>query len=185
MDIPTFKDVCVIGIGGENGVGKSTLAEEIRSFLCTQTELHPLVGSFADGVRRAIDAIYCCPEIYSKEAEKGQYNGRLRGTIRETLIGVGQGLKPHLGNDIWIWSLYLRNKDKIVSAGTNVLIIDDLRFKEEREWIEAHESNHLIYVLPNDQAEKPEYGVPFENSGSIYELRKFAREVSEEWFSCC
>ena len=131
----------LIGICGAAGCGKDTLANHISE--CTGIPIHRM----ADPLKRGLEAMFGWePEIwddrYLKEEDIPGL-GRSPRYLAQT-IGTEWG-RDLVHPDIWVM---LANKE-LFEEGS--LIIPDVRFANEAQWINNHANSALIEIIRPDQ----------------------------------
>lgn len=148
--------VQLIAFAGHIGAGKDECAKYLvekhgythLKFAETMQDIVALIGNFyqSDLSHR---------ELFKDREWKSQarlFSSSASVTIREAMQHIGEDLKEHLGQDIWINSL--SNKMEVLrTKGLSKFCISDLRFPEEYKWLLKNWGGYLVYIL-NDEAEK-------------------------------
>lgn len=153
----------IVGLHGPIGSGKSTLARILANTL-THHGLKVVQYSFATPIKTLMNALFGWDDRHSfgdlKEVIDPEWGVSPRQVYR--LFGTDFGRRM-IRDDIWLRQAYAK------SRGCDVLIIDDLRFPNEAEWVRAnglfvhvsrighevaesgHESDLQLYPGPEDR----------------------------------
>lgn len=147
----------VVGIAGKMKVGKTTLANHMVEMGATRR-------AFADALKDEVTARYLIdPHDKDKvlvwanmafptlEPPKPPWDVF---TVRQLLQWYGTDFRRAQAPDYWvsqfaIWAQLHRPK---------VLVIDDVRFLNEVEWIKSQPNHLLVKLLPHSQWMEPEIG---------------------------
>lgn len=111
----------IIGLAGTKRSGKTTAARHLIA-LAEQQGLVPIRLGFADPIKAEVAKIF------------GTYKEEDKAVLRPVYQAVGQSMKELHGKDIWIKRL-LEAWNHYRNHGYNMLIIDDVRFPFEGEWV--------------------------------------------------
>lgn len=128
----------IIGLTGKKRSGKDTVAEYL-------VKNHGFIRiGFADALKNACKEIFNLSDnqLYGTEEEKERPDEYWKHSAREILQKVGtelfrNELPKHLSNisnDIWIRVVDKKIKD-LLAAGHNKIVISDVRFENEAEYI--------------------------------------------------
>ena len=122
----------VIGITGILTAGKSTTARAMKFLLEPFWNVH--IMSFAYDVKRI--------------AKEFGWNGDKDDKGRKLLQLIGTEVGREYMPDIWIRYLMMRAQESIdiTQKEKNVIIIDDLRFNNEAEWLKEYYASSIIKV---------------------------------------
>jgi len=133
----------IIGITGVLTAGKSTTARALKFLLEPFWNVHIL--SFAYDVKRI--------------AKEFGWDGQKDEKGRKLLQLIGTEVGREYLSDIWIRYLILRGQQQldINTKHKNIIIIDDLRFINEAEWIKEYNGGPIIKVSDVDVA--PKFGI--------------------------
>lgn len=150
-----YDNTLLIGITGKAGSGKDTLCDMMCDFLLTQpanTGTYVSRFALADQLKKTAAAMYGVNfNIFNTRSRKEQPHAQLNNqSPREVLQQFGtEYVRENLGEDHWI-----KMVEKDIQAFSqmnpeptriNVAIIPDVRFANEREWIEEN-SGVLIKI---------------------------------------
>ena len=119
--------VCLIGISGKIGSGKTTLAEALQRRFDGV-----VVCNFADALKREVAAIYDVPlaRFYDRAEKDCAISGDVLLTIGEALQHIG-ALRRAESEDYW-----LKRTAEFVAAQTcKFVVIGDVRFTNEADWV--------------------------------------------------
>ncbi len=143
----------IIGIAGQMRTGKSTLAQMLMREMFADRTVQ--IKSFAEELRKEVaEAIFSHKQKHIAHflfAEKETEN---KSAIRPLLQAFGQAKRDLVDEDYWVDAL-VRNR-----IPTDVLIIDDVRHKNEADWVLAnggilirlHAQTNVLY----DRGAQPE-----------------------------
>lgn len=170
MDLLT--NTTIIAICGRKRAGKDTTASLISSFI---PNTHTL--AFATEVKERAAKAFCYGQIEntfpnSAETPKiiSNYESILRKFSSETpihedsvipekelyrpfVVAFGQASKIMDGEDIWVKRWEKRIKNTPARPGHNVILIPDLRFQIEYDWLVARNAKVVKVVWPDDPSE--------------------------------
>ena len=136
-----------LAFAGKMWCGKSTAA---RFFCDRYEELHnfrPVVLSFADRLKKGTEAIFKLPYDITRSQEGKASALKIKGlehyTVRQILQLVGQALREHIDQDIWI-KLLLDEVKYFEEYGPNraPILVDDVRYPNEAKTL--HENGFTI-----------------------------------------
>jgi hypothetical protein len=168
----------IIAILGLRGSGKSYAAGLLHRALGASK-----IRSFADPIREAARLVGYTEKEMTDPARKDKPSN-LGPSFRSFAVWYGQGMKSLFGKDVWVKQL---SRAVAEDSKTETVIIDDLRFREEAEWVLSQSSvilviwtpdeAHPISELPEDQAhvvitrdwlvrEHPDRVLSYRNDGS-------------------
>ena len=133
----------IIALAGKAGSGKSTIAKFLHHDLQDTYGIKNEVASFATPIKDMAKALtdYIDEEIPDKNDEFLN-SGRSYRYVLQTL-GTEWG-RNLICNSFWTDIL-----DKRIASKNCHIIIDDLRFKNELEWLKSKNDNFAIYVKRN------------------------------------
>ena len=119
----------LIGISGYAGSGKTTLANLITDYYTSHVNF-----SFASPLKSAVEVIFTLGRFYQED--KGAEDNYWKLSARELYQFIGtEVFREIFGSDFWIKVLQ-RKLISIYDSPQDVLVvIDDVRFQEEAEWI--------------------------------------------------
>ncbi len=121
----------IIALTGCKMVGKSTVAQAIAD----ESDKAVHIISFADPMRAMLQAMGVRPEnlnMQSLKEEKISGLGKSARYLMQTLgTEWGRGM---IANDIWLWAMQ-HQIELEKEAGAEIVVIDDLRFENEADWI--------------------------------------------------
>lgn len=151
----------IIGVSGQIGSGKDTFSEELARMVKRPVQRH----AFADKLRETCELLTGYIRVETHKAGEPFYNSVLNytqqdknvyldmwnKTVGEILQELGtNSLRQHFDSEIWVKSLF-SNMDEKITNGEHILIIPDVRFKNEANAI-IEMGGHLIR-LEGDPAE--------------------------------
>lgn len=153
----------IIAIHGPNGSGKTTLAKKIAQGLRYSKLFDQImIKSFAEPLKDMVGALLGLPlsllsghdnrewrEAANYAVQSHQWDGV--ETPRDALIMFGEGMKRTFGESFWVNMLANKLPEDIGSRENWVLIIDDLRFKPEFEWVQKNGGIVLYLTDPYKQ----------------------------------
>lgn len=150
----------LIAFAGYQGSGKSLAASYLSNYPKTY------LTKFAGTLKQVASIIYHVPIDYW-EYDKNTKQERLQNkTKREVLQIIGtEALRNNLSDDIWIYSLDLELKELATKKQIDIVIIDDLRFPNELQFIK--QNNGLVAYINRELEIKDKH-----ESESYYELIK-------------
>lgn len=166
----------LIAFAGPQGVGKSTLADELKA------RFHCKRRSFAEPLRGAVAAVFGC--AYRTQWEKqitdpfwSKRLGSRYATGRDILRTFGTDVcRNHVHPDLWLFATekWLEAWSRTAPAmSTAALVFDDCRFANEAAWIRARGGIvcHLRRAgIAYSGAHVTEQGVPHEAGDWIIDL---------------
>jgi len=172
MDIFSSK-VLIIGICGRKGAGKDTLTSFFPSFYPNTASL-----AFATEVRERAAKALCYGGIENMFAnqkevsklisshedilhkflsrDKVSVNGvdiELKELFRPFIVSFGQTFKTLHGEDIWIKKWENRVSNMPAKPGYNLIVIPDLRFQSEYDWLKKLGGKVVKVIWPDDPTE--------------------------------
>lgn len=119
----------LIGISGYAGSGKTTLANLITDYYPAYKKF-----SFASALKFATEEIFTLGQFYQEE--KGIKDNYWKLSARELYQFIGTELfREIFGSDFWIKVLQRKLISIYDSPHDVLVVIDDVRFQEEAEWI--------------------------------------------------
>lgn len=185
----------VIGIGGSGpGAGKDTAAIMISDWLDKHTALKTYTTHFAQRLKWILqDEFGFTPEqLHGKEKEI--IDLRYGKTPRDVMKLVANWFKNDVDKDWWI-----KQTDRMVQASTaDVIIIPDVRFENEIEYITSFDDHLLIYIErpPNQlplqfnevinhamNANHPSVDLVIDNNGTYDTLRSLVETFAFSHFA--
>ena len=197
----------IIGITGSKGHGKDTVADMIKDILETDMEIKVAKLALADPMKEILSDLTGFPieliEDLKRQEENGKVTisystGQTRTTVRKLLQILGQSVKRRLEND-FVWAEALMDRiysNEFLENGANCVIIPDIRFAFERNFINSSKPCNVFSVIrvenpnvPSNDSHESEtniFSVPSDytivNDGSLDELKEKVREVVKEIF---
>lgn len=127
----------VIGLFGAQGVGKSHVARMVKEKFNFER------FSFANILRERFQITYGFDaRAYPKNDKRPELNNK---TIREVLQRDGSNGRK-LDKDIWLNVLKRHPSQR--------LIIDDVRYQNEADYIQSLDNGYLIHLWPEDEPEQ-------------------------------
>ena len=117
-----------IFLSGKRCSGKDTCARLIQSCFSTS-----VIDAFANMVRFEIS------KMYHLEYERLLYDYEYKNEHREKMIIHAESEKSVHGHDFWAKKLIEKYENDI-----RIIIVSDLRFEEEYEYIRQHTSNSIF-----------------------------------------
>lgn len=156
----------LIGINGKKGSGKSTFAEEIKTFYMNEFQRTVIRAAFAQPLKQIcyelfgghLDNYYGNDEKknmptpywkeklgYSLDKDNKRIHNDNFDTYRKIMQTIGTELfRDCLHKDFWL--MVMEQRYNIAKTGFNAIyVIDDVRFDNEAEWILRHDG--VIYSL--------------------------------------
>jgi hypothetical protein len=134
----------VIAFTGPKGVGKTTFANYFADWAILElSELtYASVCSFAQPIKEMLKPLLDSWAFNAENKEKAEF-GLCGKTPREMLqtLGTEWGRKL-IGKDIWLEVM----KDRISDSKSNLILIDDLRFVNEAEFLKANYDTTIILL---------------------------------------
>lgn len=121
------KTSIIIGLAGRKRAGKSTVAARLTE-LAKEMGLTPIRIGFADPLKAETAKIF------------GPVTEDNKAILRPVLQAVGTAMKELKGEDVWLkrliesWQVYQK-------AGYNMLVVDDVRFPYEAEYLKQAGGN--------------------------------------------
>lgn len=166
----------VIGLAGQAGVGKDTVAGIVRAATgCT-------LYAFAGPLKEAL-AVLGLPEPKSRTAKEAQIPGR-NYSWREAAQKLGTEWARELDNDFWLNLAEQKVKD------AKHVVFTDVRFENEATWVRSqggqiwHISGRKTSVSGAAASHASETPLQFvsgdrsvDNSGSIADLERVVRQL--------
>jgi energy-coupling factor transporter ATP-binding protein EcfA2 len=141
----------LIGIAGKAGSGKDTLANIMEKVLLGHTGYYVGLIAFADAVKETCSALYGIPlDDFYEDKNKVQQPWNL--TTRQLMQRFGTDIvHPALGKDHWVRLLEQRlfkggkYWDEAPYEEDDIIIITDVRFQHEHDWIIAN-GGHILAI---------------------------------------
>jgi len=145
------KNPIFIGLSGKIGSGKDTVAKIIAEEF-PEHNFH--IKSFASGVRNIYNVLCPYDRIPEECTQDWKKNNNPMFAIarRSMLEGIGEGIRQHVHEDIWAWTLFYNN----VRYGHN-LIIPDVRYKNELTMIRKFDGHVFRVVRTNNPHPQTEH----------------------------
>jgi len=189
----------LIGIAGTAGSGKDTLADQ----LVRQHEFDK--RGFSDPLKAGIQAMFALtPNVWGSREYKETPLGGIGVSPRRLMQTLGtEWGRDAVDPDLWI-NVMRQHWDNMFSfyRGTPNLVIPDVRFDNEAEWIRSEGGSVILVERPYKNVEVETHssedgllaanldGVVYNNSdiitflqNGIYTLRKLAGDTSADWHS--
>ena len=153
----------IIAIHGPNGSGKTTLAKKIGHNLRDSRMFNSIaIKSFADPLKDMVGALLGLPFSLLSGHDNREWREAANqvvqshhwsdvNTPRDALIMFGEGMKRAFGENFWVDMLTCKLPEDIGERDDMVLIIDDLRFKPEFEWVKKNGGLVLYLTEPYKQ----------------------------------
>jgi len=143
-----------VAFSGRKRCGKSTLCQFLASDL-HKNKIPSKIVPFAAGPRDNLFTYFRTVDVYSEDKRKEKYDERFNASVRELLVEVGEGMKAILGEAVWVRTLVSRLRSVNFERTGGVVIIPDLRFKVEHDWLVSNK-HYLHYHVSGE-----------ENTGSV------------------
>lgn len=158
------KDTLAQILVNEYGFVRVAFADKIREFLY---DMNPMIDTIA------FEPIFLKDRVDRDGWEKAKQNPH----IRRALQNAGVSARKNFGEDFWVQAAFsdVRHSQKIV--------VTDVRFKNEADWIKKFENSHIwrvkrngVDAINNHVSESEMDGYPvdqiFTNNGSIEDLKE-------------
>lgn len=152
-----MKDKILIGLGYKKGIGKDTCANLIKEYIENNIDYKVKKYSFADILKHSVAIKFALPElsllddqdfkikhclnfykvnnkIYSKYPENAPKELIKNVTWRNILQLEGDYARNLYGEDFWINRL----QDTITNSDADIILIPDVRYRNEAEWIKKN-----------------------------------------------
>lgn len=135
---PIPEHITLIGIHGKAGSGKDTIANELSNTWLNH------VKAFADPVRDLTATMFRIDRgLFIDRASKETIIPDLGYSPRELLQYVGTELvRDNVDEQFWIKHMSWR----IAASHSSTIIIPDVRFQNEVDWVLSHPKSYLISV---------------------------------------
>lgn len=127
-----FPKITIILVGGKAGVGKTTAANFINSYLDKEVTSYSYIGSFALGVKQIATMI--------------GWDGVKDAKGRKLLQDVGN-LGREYDKDTWINYLLNYMKENIPEELLDIIIVDDWRFPNEAEYFLSQPELYKVFTI--------------------------------------
>jgi len=174
--------ITIIGLNGPIGSGKTTIAKHLS------TQEGVLRMSFAAPLKDMSSACFGIPREWFDDASKKEnpiewLNGQ---TCRSLCQNIGLYLRETHGSDIFVRIMRNKINGLATAGGTKAIVIDDLRFDTEAEFI-CNETKGSIWRIENVEARgkkrahashETEQGISEEYVDEVLE-----NPLQEEWIS--
>lgn len=170
----------VIAFSGKAGCGKDTCMEMLKRDLADRGHTVKLLSHAGALKRLLIHTLgFTGPQVYSQKGKK-EVNEMWNMTGREALVRVGTELfRNHFHDNTWV---ILLNK-QIKECGCEFVIIQDCRFDNEAENINAH-SGYIIDIHRDPFYQTKRYKILasiFRNNQWLYHILYKLGLVSFRW----
>lgn len=162
----TTKSAHIIGIAGRAGTGKDTVAKIITEFLSSSPDYGYAgwIHAFADPLKDAASAAFGIPfDDFYDSVKKEQINDSWGVSPRQIAQFLGtemfrdsiQKLLPAFGKTFWAHRMHLllTNKNEYIFTDEDIVVIPDVRFNEEVDYI--HSQAGTIIYLTSDTLSTP------------------------------
>jgi len=144
-----MQNIKIIGLAGPKGVGKTTIAKELARKI--GPSCWSQVFSFADPIRNMARAFGLSDFQLSDTKEKEKVIEGLGISPREFMQRIGTDFGRSISKDVWIHAMEQRIKGEMCYWDVLTVIIDDVRFDNEAEFIRAHGGK--VFELGRDDVE--------------------------------
>jgi len=130
----------VIAFSGFKGVGKTTFAKNLKDAIdkvqYEGLQFNPVMVGLADAVKDEVAEVFGI-SLEELEELKRDETKKVFGdlTMRQYLIDYAEYKKQKGGKDIWAKKAWSRFLKKASDDKVNILIIPDLRFPEEQDFL--------------------------------------------------
>jgi len=195
-----------LGFSGKIGTGKSTLTQYLITLLDRHDNMNVLKTSFGSILRKEVSTCYDIPyyvcasqEAKAKEFHVSHLPDYLRSpewgqtaTLRQILQFYGTDVTRKNDPDYWVKALdnAVNEADKNSTKGIDIVIVDDIRFPNEKQLIESNGicmriqpyegwqpgsfANHISETALDDAKFliklKPKYGKLEQTAEEVYSL---------------
>ena len=189
---PIPAHITLIGIHGKAGSGKDTIANVLSNTWFSQ------VKAFADPVRDLTAAMFRIDRVlFIDRTDKETIIPDLGYSPRELLQYVGTELvRDNVDEQFWIKHMSWR----IAASHSSTIIIPDVRFQNEVNWVLSHPKSYLISVhrpgisevgiknhaseagikIPEEYAHK---AYDIQNTGTLEDLYKKVQDFTDRTFA--
>ncbi len=163
-----YKDkVVVVGIMGAAGAGKDTFATLLETAWRVDTEYTgavlttPLAEPLKDAVAELLDIPLFEVDEYKRSDAPVVTTERGTCNLRQVLQSLGtEWGREHMGKDFWVRLLDMRLEDRVLrhpgittpkqgGSPVSLVIIPDVRFEEEAEFVRSFPHHQLVTVVRN------------------------------------
>lgn len=162
----------VIGIAGVKGSGKDTAANFLRDLFAAEVLPKTVaIHAYAQPLKRVCQELFLLTEeqLYNQEA-KEQVDDRWGLSPRAMLQQVGTDyVRAQWGSDFWLKHMryYL---DAQQQQGTDVVIIPDVRFQNEVDFIHEYGTTNVVLYIDRTPPQPQPLPQPLPKDGHISEL---------------
>ena len=158
----------IIGFTGKMGVGKTTMADKLSSYLL-EKDLEVVRISFASHLKKACSVLFDLPMEYFTDPVKKQDFIQGLGSPRELLQLTGTDfIRKMVNNDFWVQIVEKQCKSFSDSA---IIIIDDCRFQNEVHFIQKNKGV-VIHLTRDIKTEINIQGGIYPTTGSEHSSEK-------------
>ena len=184
----------IIGFAGKKQSGKTTAANIIKSIYGDRV----ILLNFGDAVKKSLKAIFnfSDDELYGDKKEViNEYWGITPRDIMQYYatelmrVQLNQKYKS-IGNNIWVKSLECQINQIFNDYDDKIIIIGDLRFKNEYEMIKKYdgitirinkksEDNDYSNHISEHDLDDVKFDCEIDNNGTIEEFKKEIKQIME------
>lgn len=157
-------NLTVIGLHGKPRSGKDTVA----NYLIKKLNLKRYGPSVR--VKDTTAAMFNIPRNYlDDDAKKDEYDPFWKMTYREMAQKVGkESSRDVFGDNFWMQHvgrelLVIEEINKLFPGGCNGIVLADIRYASEIQWIEENTNGIVAYIIRDDLPESSGKGHPAEN----------------------
>ena len=165
LDSYLSKSVIIL-ISGKRGVGKSYIAEKLNNLL-RNNDYTSEVRCFANGIKECANSFFYWDGLKNDRGRK----------LLQNLGNVGR----EYDKNVWVADLVKSIEDELFLS--DVYIVDDWRFSNEKEYLEAL-GLYIIITLRVESKERGNYTDPdiSENSLPVFDLQLDGGDCPENYY---